>query len=363
MYEDMTPEVIKGRILARLATNLQTREGSFTGDIIAATAAEISECYHSMDALLPSFYLDETSGVCIDKQAATVGIVRKAGTSARCPITFAGTDGASVPAGTPFYTAAGLAFYLESAVTISGGTAAGSLQAAEPGEAYNIAAGDIVSTLRNYTGIAGYANAAAAGGSDAETDEALLARYLTRMRQSPTSGNPYHYQTWALETPGVGAARVISKWDGPGTVKVIIADQDMRPAGEAAVTACALHIEEERPVGPTVTVTAAKSRQIAVEASVTVDGTISKAEVQAALETAADGYLRSLAASAFAGNIDLQLETMETGGYTVLYNRIAYLLLSIPGVVDYSALTVSGGTANILVAADELPVLTGVTVT
>lgn len=362
MYEDMTPEIVKARILARLTTGLQTREGSFTGDIIAAAAAEISECYHSMDALLPAFYIDATSGEYIDKQAATVGIVRKAGTAACCAIDFTGADGASVPAGTPFYTAAGLTFYLEAAVTIAGGTAKGTLLAAEAGDGYNIAAGEIVSTLRNYTGITGYANAAAAGGTDPETDEALLARYLTRMRQSPTSGNPYHYQMWAMEVSGVGAARVVSKWDGPGTVKVILADQEMQPAAETVVEACAAYIEEERPVGPAVTVEAAKSRGIAVAASVTIDGTTSRTAVQAALEMAVGGYLRGLAASAFTENIDVQMETMDTGSYTVLYNRIAYLLLSIPGVVDYTGLTVGGGTSNILVAADELPVLTEVTI-
>ena len=69
MFEDMTPERIRSRILSRLKTGLQTREGSFTNDIIAAAAAELSECYHSLDALLPAFYVDETSGQYIDKQA------------------------------------------------------------------------------------------------------------------------------------------------------------------------------------------------------------------------------------------------------------------------------------------------------
>lgn len=106
MFEDMTPEKIRKRILARLETNLQTREGSFTNDIIAAAAAELSECYHSLDALVPAFYVDETSGPYIDKQAATVGIFRKAGTEAECTLLLAGAEGAQVPAGTPFYTAA-----------------------------------------------------------------------------------------------------------------------------------------------------------------------------------------------------------------------------------------------------------------
>ena len=110
MYEDMTPEKIRKRILSRLTTDLQTREGSFTYDVIAAAAEEISEAYHSLDALVPAFYVDETSGPYIDKQAGIVGVVRKAGTAARCAVSFTVMDGAAITAGAVYYTSSGLAF-------------------------------------------------------------------------------------------------------------------------------------------------------------------------------------------------------------------------------------------------------------
>ena len=332
MFEDMTPEKIRGRILGRLKTDLQTREGSFTNDLIAAAAEELSEAYHSLDALIPAFYVDETSGPYIDKQAGTVGIVRKAGTKARYGVTFTGADGAAIPAGAVYYTASGLAFYLEAPVTLRDGTGEGMLLAAEPGDAYNIAAGEIVTALRNYSGVSGFANSAADGGADPETDGALLGRYLERMRKPATSGNPWHYQRWAKEVEGIGAARIVGKWNGPGTVKVIVADQDLQPATAAAVSACAAHIEEERPIGPSVTVEAAKTLEVTVEAS------------------------------AFGGSVDLQFEAMDAGAYSLLFNRVAFLLLSIPGVVDYTALALNGGTENLTIPADTLPVLKGVRV-
>ena len=363
MFEDTTVEGIKNRVLSRITTDLQTREGSFINDTISATAAEISECYHSMDAMLPAFYLDETSGGYIDKQASVVGIVRKSGSRAKCAITFTGTDGASVPTGTPFYTASGLAFYLDETVTISAGIGSGSLIAAQVGDDYNIGAGEIVSTLRNYSGIESYTNGKASGGTDLESDAALLARYLDRRRRPPTSGNPYHYQSWATSVDGIGAARVFSKWDGPGTVKVVLADMAMRPIeSEDTVSACAAYIENQRPVGPAVTVAAAQAEPLAVTAVITIDGTTTKETVRTELETAVTKYLQELVRDAFSDNVDLQLETMESKSYTVLYNRIAFLLLSISGVVDYTELKVAGGTKNITIAADKLPVLTEVTV-
>lgn len=363
MYEDMSPERIRSRILARLKTGLQTREGSFTNDVIAAAAAELSECYHSLDALLPAFYIDETSGPYIDRQAGIVGILRKSGTRASCIITFTGTSGAVVPAGAVYYTASGLAFSLDHAVTLQDGVGRGLLIASEVGDVYNIAAGEIVSALRNYTGVASYVNEEADGGADPETDGALLARYLERMRKPATSGNPYHYQRWAKEVEGIGAARIVSKWNGPGTVKVIVADQDLQPATAAAVAACAAHIEAERPIGPEVTVEAAKTLEVRVGASVVLEPAVSPAAVQAALEEALRAYLRHLASAAFDGSVDLQFETLDEGSYEILFNRIAFLLLSIPGVVDYTALALNGQAENLAVPADALPVLKEVSVT
>ena len=363
MFEDTTVEGIKQRILGRLKTDLQTREGSFVNDIISAVAVELHDCYHQWDSMESRFYVGEDSGPYIDKQAAAVGIYRKPGTAASCSITFSGSDGARVPAGTPFYTESGLTFILQEDAVIASGTASGVLVAAETGDIYNIGAEEITSTLRNYSGISAYTNAAASGGTDQETDEALVARYYERMRRSPTSGNPYHYQEWATSMAGVGAARVISKWNGAGTVKVILAGPDLEPVVDSVVTACAAYIEEQRPVGPEVTVVSASAKNVAVEASVQLDGTTTASAVKAALNTSVASYLRELTVSAFHGNIDMQLESLDGRTYTVLYNRIAYLLLSIPGVIDYTSLKVNGGTDNIVVGPTEVPVLSEVSVT
>lgn len=362
MFEDITPEGIKRRVLERITTGLQTREGSFTNDIVSAMAAEISEVYHSMDAFLPAFYVDENSGEYIDIQAATVGVVRKAGTAAKCTIRFVGIDGASIPAGAPFYTAAGLTFYLEEAVTIAGGAGIGTLLAAQTGEVYNIAEGEITSALRNYSGVTSYENDAAQGGTDPESDKVLLDRYLERTQRSATSGNPYHYQQWATSVDGIAAARVISKWDGAGTVKVVLADPDMTIPKDADVAASAQHIESQRPIGPAVTVVAADACELGVAATITIDSTTTREDVRSALDMAVREYLKELARNAFLDNVDLHRETLEEKSYVILYNRIAFLLLSIPGVVDYSNLTVGGGTENITIPADALPILMEVTV-
>lgn len=364
MYETETVEAVKNRILSRLETDLDTREGSQTNDEISGIAEEICETYHALDALLPAFYVDEGSGPYIDKQAALMGIYRKPGAQATCQLTVQGTVGAKIPERTPFYTKSGLEYLLVQDLIVSeSDTAVGTLVAERPGTAYNIGAGEIASTLKNHPGIIGYRNEAASGGLNPETDEALLARYHARLRQPATSGNVYHYQAWAMEADGVGAARVFAKHAGPGTVRVVLLDGDMTPAQPEAVKAARSIIEVSRPIGPTVTVEAAVPLQVAVTAVCTVDGSTTKSAVGKTFRTVLTDYLRQLTAEAFADHIDCDLEEPGEKGYTILYNRVAFLLLSIPGVVDYTSLTINQGTLSLSVAADQAPVLGEVSVT
>ena len=55
---------------------------------------------------------------------------------------------------------------------------------------------------------------------------------------------------------------------------------------------------------------------------------------------------------------------MEMGAEEpVRYNRILAMLLSCDGVVDCTSLTVNGGTANLPVSGEQVPVLGTVSVT
>jgi len=343
MYEDLTVEQIKTDMKSRLVvSNLDTREGSFIDDMISTVAFKIWTTYQSLDAIVPIAYVDETSGAYIDKRSGEYGITRKAGTKATVTLTVSGTDGTVIPAGKVFVTADGYQFTVDAAATIAIGTASVAATAAEIGTAFNVSAGTITGQLQNLSGVTSVTNAAAAsGGTDAETDAALVARLYAFLQNTATSGNVAHYEQWALEVSGVGAAKVTPTWNGAGTVKVLIVGSDREPVDGTIVDNCAANIEAKRPIGATVTVVSAEALEINVAASITVDSSTTKAAVQAAFATALDEYLKGIAFSK----------------YTLIYNRVAMMLMDIDGVTDYSALTVNGGAANISIADDEVPVL------
>lgn len=347
LFESESPETIKGRILGRMETELQTREGSYTNDMVSPTAFELWRVLMTLGELVSAFYVDENSGPYLDDHARLVGLERKEGTRAQAEIRFTGRDGTVVPAGTVFLTPEGLRYTLDRAVVLDGGQGTGTVTAADVGDVYNAEEGELSRILRNISGLDSWISAEAAGGTDPETDAALFERIDQRRKDPGTSGNEAHYKEWALECEGVGACKVTGLWDGPGTVRVLIVGYDREPVDEDVVSDCAAYIQTKRPVGADVTVVSATGTEIDVSAALTLAAGTEFPTVKASFVSKLDTYLRELAFEE----------------YTVVYARIAALLMSVEGVEDYTALTVNGGTVNITIAETAVPVPGEVTLT
>lgn len=342
MFEDRTKENIQAEILAGMGDRVQTREGSFVAEMVGPSAAEDEKIYSAIRAMVYLLYPDETCEGLIDLAAAPYGLYRKEGTHAVASIQLSGRAGTTIPAGTVFLTDDGLEFALDEAVELNGnGVGEGSITAVDVGAKYNIAAGEITRMVMTMTGLDAWTNGAATGGTDQEADKDLWSRYSDYLQRPRTSGNVYDYEAWALEVDGVGAAKVFPVWAGPGTVKVLLIGPDRRPVDQSIVSAAAAHIEEQRAIGASVTVESAQGTPINVTARVYLDGSISLAAAKAQFVTKLDTYLQSVAFES----------------YTVLINRIAFLLLGIEGITDYEELKVNGGADNVTIPADNVPVV------
>lgn len=340
MYENITPEGIKAEILAEI-TGMDTSEGSYINILVSPIAYQIWTYYTALEAVMPIIFVDETSGPYIDKWCAVYGIVRKPGTKAKAVISFEGTAGMIVPAGKIFLTEDGRSFELESDVILADGSGEGTVVAIKDGSAYNVPVGAISVQSSTLPGLTFWENQEATGGTDEESDAALVGRLYEFLQKPSTSGNIYHYRQWAKETTGVGECRVFPLWDGPGTVKVVISGQDGGVASKDAISDCKNHIEEMRPVGAEVTVVSAQELAINISAVIVTDNTITVDDVKAQFEKGVKDYLESIA-----------FKKDE-----VVYARIAFILMDIPGVQDYKTLTINDGDENIVIADEEIPVL------
>lgn len=350
-FDSLTPEGIQDMLRAFVEDELglSTAEGTLLQIILAPGAYVFWEGLQALRAQVPISFVDETSGSFIDKDAAGYGITRKPGTAASVTLTFTGSVGTTIPAGTLCVTQDGLGFATDEDLTLDD-TGRGTVTATADavGTAYNVPAGAIVSTQQAVSGVTSLTNeAAAAGGTDPETDAALFARLDAYKKTPPTSGNDRHYHQWALEVNGVGAASVIRCWDGPGTVKVIIADMALHPVTEELRAEVAAYIETQRPVTAEVTVESAAGVPVTVSVTVETDGTVFKLDTEKELTERLAEYLGEIA---------------FTEGAEVVYNRVLALVMGLPGVTDCADLKVNGGTANVPLDATQIPMLGTVTV-
>lgn len=347
MYENKTPEEIRQSILENTGSEVSKIEGSFASDMAAPVSLEMSNIYGGLDSILATFFISEATGNWLDRRGNEYGVIRKEGSKATADVTFSGTDGTIIPKGTQLVATNGLIFLTDEAVTIASNVASVGVTASAVGTAYNVAAATITQTYKLVIGVSSVTNEnAATGGVDLETDDALRERILLRLQAPATSGNVYHYQQWALETAGVGAAKVLPLNRGNGTVDVMIVDQNREPVDSSIVTACYNHIEEVRPIGANVSVYSATGVTISVSATVTVSESTTTSSVQTAFQSAISDYFREVAFTV----------------YTISINKIAYLLMSIDGVMDYTTLTLNGSSTNVSLESDEVPVLGTVTI-
>lgn len=347
MFDALTHEQILDTVMDLMSNDFSKMEGSYTNDIFRAWSFEACRLYKALNAMIPIIFPDETSGSYIDRWSNEFGITRRDGTKATGTIAVTGTDGTVIPAGKEWLTADKLVFVSTAPVIIADGTAEVDIEAAQDGTAYNLAAKAITTEHTSTYGITSFESSATSGGTDQETDLSLVTRLYDQWRKPATSGNVYHYEKWAKEVDGVGSAKVFPLWNGNGTVKVILADYEGNPASTEIVSAAAEYIETQRPIGATVTVAAATGTPINVAAILTLESGADIADVRAQFSEMFAAYISELVDDYFAHDSFYKA--------TIRYNRIAYMLLSIDGVTDYTQLKVNDGADNIQLDVYTIP--------
>lgn len=327
---------------------------------IRAVAKESAQLQNMMEIIENNYSLDTATGEYLDIKGRDYGMYRHTAQYATGMVTFTGIDGTSVPGGTtliaPEY---GVQFVTQETVIIADGTASVLATCLDTGPSGNVPENTITQIGRQIAGVSSVTNPEAfTGGTDREDDDNFRMRIYFKIRYPATSGNVYHYQQWATEVNGVGAVKIFPLWNGPGTVKVSILDANGDPATEELIKAVEDHIDPEpkqhgggeAPVGALVTVTTATPKEIHVSAKVELGATAGGiGTVQEAYKEALADYFHSVAYDG------------ETVSISVA--RVGNILFDVPGVVDYTNLTINGGTDSVPIGEEEVPKVGVVTLT
>jgi uncharacterized phage protein gp47/JayE len=344
MYEAQTKAAILQRMLDASPADIDKRQGAPTHDLLSPAAIELALAWIELDNVLNFGFVDTTYGPYLDSAASEYGVTRKAATKSIGALTFSGANGTVIPVGTRAATSGGepVYFVTTTAGTITAGSITVAAEAADAGATGNVGIGAVNTVIGNLVGVVTVANAFNfVGGTDAETDDALRARILERAQRPATSGNAAQYRQWALEVAGISDAKVFPIWAGAGTVKVVLLDADKTAPDTSVVTAATTYIDSVRPIGATVTVVGATEVAINVNVDVTLGSGATLAGVRTEIENGVRAYLKTLAFT----------------DATVRYTQIAAVIGDAVGVIDYTALTVNGGTANIVIADGSVAIL------
>lgn len=352
---------------------VDTREGGHWRTAVTGPVREIARLYDVAGTEVPmSAFVLWAWGTYLDDLAAVYDIQRLAATLSVGMVTFSGPAGTEIDIGTQVAAEGGTADNPAPAFTVQAegiipdaGGGSGSIdlpiQAALAGEAGDVATGAItVPSTPLPTGVT-FTNAAPTlGGTDPETDDALRGRVLEAL-VGRGAGNQADYVRWARALPGVGDAKVVPLWRGPGTVLVMATDPNARPLAGGTITTLQDELDPvagqgagTAPIGAEVTAETSTLLNVDIAGDITyetgysADGSGGTIAVKPDLEAALAAYLL----------------TVHPGDEVVLAHA-AGIVATWPGVHDFTGVTLNTVAANLAVGLDppQAPILNSLTLT
>lgn len=285
-----------------------------------AIASAISGLYQYQSWMVRQMFPDTADHDYLVMHCRVRNITPKRATPASGRVTLTGTAGTPLPTGLQCRPVGSSRLYqtTEPATIDDAGHISVAASAALPGVAGNLADNTPATLMTTPTGVdSAVTLTQMRGGTDDETDAALLGRLLEVIRRPAAGGNKYDYHTWAMSVSGVTQAYVYPLRRGLGTVDVVIVADNALPS-EATINATQRYIDEQRPV------TAKNTRVLApteVRAAVTINVRVSDLsldDARADIVRAVTDYFHRLAP-----------------GETAVRTQIGALVSDIVGVIDY----------------------------
>lgn len=401
MYEDVTHEVILQRMLDRVSSKFDKREGSVIWDTHSPTAIELQILYLELDNILLEMYGDTASREYLIKLCAERGITPD-------EATYAVLQGEFTPAGLDLtgqrFNIDDLNFVVLDLISEDDTTSYYQVQCETAGAVGN----QYLGTLTPIDYIAGLETAELTAvlipGEDEQDTESLRTEYLESFSTTAFGGNVAAYKSLVNGLDGVGGTKVKRVWNGDISPSDLIPSETVQEWYESVIGS----LEEEPAAWLTAVYTAALERKLVTGGTVLV--TIINSEYDAASDTLVEyvkeeldpegsdgegyglvpighvvtvqsvsevevditvtvtfstGYSWSNLASSIEAAVEeyfLELrESWADSEYLVIrISQIETRILGITGVVDVEDTAINGTEGNLSLGTYEIPVLGGV---
>lgn len=211
-----------------------TSTGSFARDIITSCAIEMVKEEDDYSEQLDKRLLDTATGTDLDIAGADKALVRKEAVKATGQVKITGVNGSIIKKGYIVINSSTATEYeILEEKTIENISTTVKIQCTKVGIVGNCEVGQINKFGEEYTGLSKVENLEnITNGKDTETDEEFRTRALNYIQKPRISWNQYVFEDKAKEVEGVEHSHCIPRFNGAGTVKLVITQKDMETVSE-----------------------------------------------------------------------------------------------------------------------------------
>lgn len=335
-YEAPSFDAIRSRALRDIRSQLPDADITSDSDnhVRASSVSAIAEGIHQQAAWTArQIFPDSADFEELKRHAETRDVYPKSATVSGGSLTVTGTAGAKVLAALQVrHIATGRIFTTTSNATIpSAGTISVAVASIDAGADLNGIEGACTFISPPLNVDSACILAETAGGTDDESPESLLARYLDVLRNPPSGGNIADYRRWALSVNGVSTVLILPKRRGGNSVDVVITSSG-GPSSAAVIAACQAFIESVAPAAADIWVFTPEIVEVNLVARVKPAPNYTLDSLRGPVEGACEQVIAPI----------VPLETL----YLI---RLSAAISALGGVIDLRILSPSG---NVVTGAD-----------
>lgn len=350
-YEDITYEVILQRMLDKIPSNMDKREGSIIYDALAPAAIELQLMYIELDTILKETFADTASRDNLVKRAAERGIIPDDATYAIVKGVFTPTS-LQIPIGSRF-SCNELNYEVIEKIT----DGEYQLKCENVGVEGNANFGNLIPI--EY--IQGLETAELTDllipGEDEEDVESLRSRYFDSFDTTAFGGNQKDYIEKTNSIIGVGSTKVTPVWNGGGTVLLTILNSEFNKASTTLIEKVQEEIDPTQdgsgigiaPIGHIVTVNTATEINVNVKTTFTFDEGYTFNSLKTQIEDVIKNYL-----------LEIRKDWANQTNSVVRVSQIETRILQIDGILDATNTTINNSASNLILTKYEIPVMGGV---
>lgn len=346
-YENMTYDFILNRMMDRVNVkypNLDIREGSIVFNAIASAAMELAIAYTEIENAMNESFIDTASREylmlgCTDMGMDVSIFEAHAGVHK-------GEFDVEVPIGSQ-WSCDLYNYTVDEFIGMEDGYYTYKLICDTLGTAPNNQVGDLTSITDMPDGLT-YAKVTECliEGENETSDDDVRVAYHEYVRGGATDGNIDQYKKWCNEYDGIGNSKVFPLWDGANTVKVSILSASNRAASEALIQEFQTYLDPNTtgmgdgvaPIGAFVTVATATELPINISANLKLKS----------------GYTDT---SEIAKQLTKYFGEIAYEKTSIAYMNVGATILGVEGVDYISDLKINGGTTDIMLGEEVIPVL------